>query len=296
MIAETNGLSVDLEDYYHVEAFADRITPDMWPSFPSRVVENTRHMLELFFELNVRATFFVLGYVAERHPEIVREILSAGHEVGCHSFLHRRIVCLSPAEFRADTRRAIAAIEDAGGQRIRGYRAPTFSIMHDSLWALAILAEEGFVYDSSVFPIRHDVYGMREMPRFPYQWQLPDGLTLYEIPPSTVRFMGWNLPAAGGGYLRLLPMWYTRWAVQQIRSREAKPVFVYLHPWEIDPDQPRLNGRLKSRLRHYGNLHRMEARLRELLAGNSFSPLLDALNAQLARGDLLAQPLPDSSF
>jgi len=279
-----DGMSVDVEDYFHVEAFADRITPDMWPQFASRVVENTRRVLSLFSEHNVRATFFVLGHVAEFHPHVIRDIVNAGHEVGCHSFLHRRVMRLTEEEFRRDTRRAIAAIEDAGGTKVTGYRAPTFSITRESLWALSVLAEEGFTYESSVFPVRHDLYGMPEMPRFIYRWQLPGGRELYEVPPTTVRLIGQNFAACGGGYLRLLPMWYTRWALNRVHSRDGQPASIYFHPWEIDPAQPRLPGKLKSRIRHYWNLQAMEARIRELLVKGRFLPLCEILDRRLLDG------------
>jgi polysaccharide deacetylase family protein (PEP-CTERM system associated) len=286
-----DGVSVDVEDYFQVEAFADRVSPATWPNFPSRVVDNTRRVLELFAELGLRATFFILGYVAERYPVIVREITGAGHEVGCHSFFHQHITRLTPEEFRADTRRAVSAIEDASGKRVLGYRAPTFSIVSGSLWALTILAEEGFIYDSSVFPVRHDLYGMPDMPRFLYQWNLRGGMKLYEIPPTTVRIIGQNLPAGGGGYLRLLPMRYTRWAFNRVREHDAASAFIYFHPWEIDPKQPRLKARWRSRLRHYYNLHKMEPRLRELLRRGRFAPLHDVLEAQMARNPLPVRPV-----
>jgi len=285
----TDGISVDVEDYFQVEAFADRITPEMWPRFASRVAENTRRVLSLFSEHNVRATFFVLGYVAEFYPQVVRDIVSAGHEVGCHSFLHRRIMQLTKDEFRRDTRRAIAAIENAGGTKVSGYRAPTFSITRESLWALSILAEEGFTYDSSVFPVRHDFYGMPEMPRFIYRWQLPGGRELFEIPPTTIRLIGQNFAAAGGGYLRLLPMWYTRWALNRVHSRDRQPASIYFHPWEIDPAQPRLPGKLKSRIRHYWKLRQMEDRIRELLQARRFVPLCEILGKRLSEGDMVSQ-------
>lgn len=280
-----NGLSVDVEDYYHVEAFADRITPALWPSFPSRVADNTRRVLELFARHAARGTFFVLAYVVEREPGLVREIQAAGHEVGCHSHLHRCIFRLTRDEFRADTRRARALLEDAGGKAIVGYRAPTFSVTRQSLWALEILAEEGFRYDSSVFPVRHDVYGIPQAPRFVYEWEVGNGKRLYEIPPLTFRFLGRNLPLGGGGYLRMLPMWYTRWGLGRVR-REEQPAVVYLHPWELDPGQPRLEGRRRSVLRHYSNLGKMEGRVKELLAGGSFVPFCEMLENQLARGPL----------
>jgi polysaccharide deacetylase family protein (PEP-CTERM system associated) len=282
-----DGLSVDVEDYYHVEAFADKITPQMWPDLPSRVGDNTRRVLELLDRAGAKATFFVLGWVAERRPEIVGEILNAGHELGCHSYWHRRISRLTPDEFREDTRRALAAIEDAGGQAVPGYRAPTFSIVPQSLWALEILAEQGFVYDSSVFPVRHDLYGMPQAPRFPFLWNCANGLSVCEIPLPTVRMLGLNFPVAGGGYLRILPMRYTKWALRRIRRREHQPAVVYFHPWEIDPEQPRLRGRWKSVVRHYFNLKEMEPRLAALLSQRRFVPLGEYLRRSAER-----HPLP----
>jgi len=281
-----NGLSVDVEDYYHVEAFADRIRPETWSQYPPRVADNTRRVLELLQETGAHATFFVLGCVAEQEPALVREILAAGHEVGCHSHMHRRVCTMTPKEFQEDVRRARAAIEDAGGEKVLGYRAPTFSIVEKSLWAIEILAQEGFLYDSSVFPVWHDLYGMPQAPRFPFRWLCRDGRTLYEIPPLTVRVFGRNLPVAGGGYLRILPMWYTRWALRRIRRRDGQPAVVYFHPWEIDPGQPRLPGNLKARLRHYVNLKRMAGRIRELLVNGKFVPMKSLLESHLALGPL----------
>lgn len=283
-----DALSVDVEDYYHVEAFRDRIPPHTWPLYPSRVIDNTRRVLELFSRRQARATFFVLGWVAERHPGIVREILSGGHEVGCHSYGHNCLWRLSPEEFRADTRRARQAIEDAGGRAVLGYRAPSFSVVERTLWAVPILAEEGFLYDSSVFPIHHDVYGFPQAPRFPFRWATRQGHRLYEIPPTTLRCAGWNFPAAGGAYLRILPEWYTRWAVRRAR-RQAQSLVLYFHPWEIDPRQPRLTGSFRSRFRHYSGLSRMYGKLGRILAAGHFVPLMDYLNA-LAGG--LAQRSP----
>jgi polysaccharide deacetylase family protein (PEP-CTERM system associated) len=289
-----NILSVDVEDYFHVEAFADRITPEMWPSFSRRVANNTKRLLDLFARHDAKATFFVLGWVAKCEPQIVRDILSSGHEVACHSFLHRCIWRLTPEEFRADTRQAVQVIEDAGGSRILGYRAPTFSIFRKSLWALEILAEQGFVYDSSIFPVRHDHYGMPEAPRFAYRWALGNGKSLLEIPPFTVRLAGQNLPAAGGGYLRILPMWYTRWAVRRVRQSESQAVALYLHPWEVDPEQPRMQGRWKSKLRHYFNLSKMESRLSELLARQRFVSFSDYVD-QIRAGELKTYR-PETAF
>jgi polysaccharide deacetylase family protein (PEP-CTERM system associated) len=278
-----------------VEAFADRIRPETWSQYPSRVADNTRRVLELFQEFGAHATFFVLGYVAEREPALVREILAAGHEVGCHSHMHRRVFTMSPEEFREDLRRALGAIEDAGGEKVVGFRAPTFSIVAKSLWAVEILAQEGFLYDSSVFPIWHDLYGMPRAPRFPFRWLCRDGRSLFEIPPLTVRVFGRNLPVAGGGSLRILPMWYTRWALRRVRQREGRPAVVYLHPWELDPEQPRLSSSLKAKLRHYFNLGRMEERVRELLADAQFVPLRSFLESHLALGPLASELSAEAS-
>jgi polysaccharide deacetylase family protein (PEP-CTERM system associated) len=268
-------LSVDVEDYFHVEAFMDCVPQSSWPDFPSRVRANTERILKMFDEFGCRATFFVLGWVAEREPALVREIVQAGHEVACHSYHHRRVTTLTPEEFREDLQRARAAIEDAARVHIVGYRAPTFSIGPNNLWALEILSEEGFLYDSSIFPIRHDLYGFPDAPRFPNRLQFGSKRVLYEIPMTTVRMGGMTWPAGGGGYLRLLPMSYTRWAVRQIHEKECQSFMVYFHPWELDPDQPRIAGRWKSRLRHYTGLRKMESRLRQLLADGRFMPLID---------------------
>jgi polysaccharide deacetylase family protein (PEP-CTERM system associated) len=272
-----DALSVDVEDYFHVEAFADRVSPSEWAAFPSRVRSNCERILKLFEEHRCHATFFVLGWVAEREPGLVRDIARAGHELACHSYAHRRVFSLRPEEFREDLRRARGVIEDAAGQKVVGYRAPTFSIGRDSLWALDVLAEEGFLYDSSIFPIRHDLYGFPEFPRFVQRLELASGREIFEVPMSTVRLAGWNLPFGGGGYLRLLPMGYTRWAMR-LRREERQPVVIYFHPWELDPGQPRLEGRWKSRFRHYTGLRSMERRLAEVLSAGLFEPVLNMVN------------------
>lgn len=278
-------LSIDVEDYFQVEAFADRISRSDWSKFEPRVRQNTDRILELLAEYRQSATFFVLGWVAEQEPGLVRKIAEAGHEVACHSHLHRRIFTLKPEEFRADLRQAKAAIEDASGAEVVGFRAPTFSIRKDSLWALEVLAEEGFVYDSSIFPIRHDLYGIPEAPRFAHVRRLENQKSIVEIPPSTVRVLGTNLGVAGGGYLRHLPMPYTRWGMYKLR-KEQQPANVYFHPWEIDPEQPHLQGSLKSRLRHYRGLDKMEPRLRRLLASVRFERMMDYVRRfQLAETD-----------
>ncbi len=287
-----DGLSVDVEDYYHVEAFAHRVKPEEWPNYPSRVVQNTYRVLELLAKAGSRATFFVLGWVAERQPRLIREIVESGHEVGCHSYWHRHTSRLTRNDFRSDTRQARKTIEDAAGQEIIGYRAPTFSIDSDSLWALEILAEEGFLYDSSIFPIRHDLYGMPDAPRFSFRWEGRNGLVIFEVPLTTIRLFGQNLPCAGGGYLRILPLWYSRWALRRVHEKEQQPVVLYFHPWEMDPDQPKLSGGWKSHTRHYAGLGRMEKKLLEFLTRSTYVPLKELLQAEMERVSLASHRIP----
>jgi polysaccharide deacetylase family protein (PEP-CTERM system associated) len=274
-----HSLTVDVEEYFQVEAFAGTVSRASWDSFPSRVAVGTLRALDLFDRHGARATFFFVGWVAERHPDLVREVARRGHEVACHSYWHRPVYSLTPEEFRADTRRARAVVEQAAGAAVLGYRAPTWSITRESVWALEVLAEEGFLYDSSIYPIRHDLYGLPGAQRFAYEHRLDRGRTLLEYPPATVRVAGLTLPAAGGGWLRVLPEAYTRWAFSRISRQERQPVVVYLHPWELDPEQPRLPGGLRSRFRHYTNLPRMAGRLETLLARHRFQPFRDRLSA-----------------
>jgi len=270
-------MSVDVEDYFMVEAFTDSIAKSSWPGWPSRVVESTKRTLELFDRHNVKGTFFFVGWVAEKFPELVREVQARGHELACHSYWHRTVYSLSPDEFREDTRAAVRAIEDAAGVKIRGYRAPSWSVTKDCLWALDILAEEGFTYDSSIYPVHHDLYGIPGAQRFPYEVHCQNGTRLKEYPPATVRLLGQNLPGAGGGYLRIFPLAYTCWVFRKFEKEYHERVIVYLHPWELDPQQPRISSKLKSRLRHYTNLKKMENKLENLLACyqfQSFSQLM----------------------
>jgi polysaccharide deacetylase family protein (PEP-CTERM system associated) len=268
----THIMSVDVEDYFMVEAFAGSVSRESWNCRPSRVVTNTRRVLDLFDKFNVKGTFFFVGWVAQRFPELVRDVYARGHELACHSFWHRTVYSLTPKEFREDTRAAVRMIEDAAGVKIYGYRAPSWSITKECLWALDILAEEGFAYDSSIYPIHHDLYGLPGAQRFPYTHQLRGGQTLLEFPPSTVRLLGQNLPAAGGGYLRMLPLAYTRWVFREYEQKCREQVVVYFHPWELDPEQPRIRDKWKSRLRHYTNLQRMERRIESLMENYSFQP------------------------
>jgi polysaccharide deacetylase family protein (PEP-CTERM system associated) len=276
-----NVISVDVEDYFHAESFADVLQRSEWGSCLSRVEANTQRLLELFSRLRVQATFFVLGWVAERYPGLVREIAAGGHELGCHSYWHRLIYQLNSAEFREDTRKARDLVEQAAGQPVYGYRAPTYSIVSSSLWALEMLAELGFTYDSSIFPIHHDRYGIPDAPRFPFRISTASG-PIVEYPITTFRLWGNNLPVAGGGYLRLLPWWYTRVGMRRARQ-EGLPVIAYVHPWEIDPEQPRLNGRFSSRLRHYTNLGKVYGRLGRMLGGGTFTSFRNSGLADIAQ-------------
>jgi polysaccharide deacetylase family protein (PEP-CTERM system associated) len=263
-----NVLSVDVEDYFHVEAFASRVSPQDWGSFEPRVERNVDRVLELFVRHRVQATFFVLGWVARRFPRLVGNIASAGHEIGCHGFGHQHLEKLTREQFREDIRAARQCLSEQARQPVVAYRAPSFSVTRRSLWALDVLAEEGFEIDSSIFPVRHDLYGIPGAPRF-LHWRD----RILEFPPSTVRLLGNNIGVGGGGYLRILPYQWTRWAMKRINESEGQPAMVYFHPWEIDPAQPRIRAGLKSRLRHYTNLAFMERRLDRLLQEFRFTTL-----------------------
>jgi polysaccharide deacetylase family protein (PEP-CTERM system associated) len=264
-----NALTVDLEDYFHVSAYAGEVRVEDWDSYPSRVALNTDRLLELLAENRCRATFFVLGWVAEKHPQIVSRVAAAGHEIACHSHLHRKVFDLSPEEFRADTRKAKTLIEQATGAKICGYRAPSFSINSRSAWALEILVEEGFEYDSSIFPVEHPSYGVPDAPRTPFWVNTPSGRIL-EFPMATLAIGSQRSPIGGGAYLRLLPYRYTRWAIRHLNDHENTSVFVYLHPWELDPEQPHMGGSLSARLRHYFGLKGTEKKLSRLLKDIDF--------------------------
>jgi polysaccharide deacetylase family protein (PEP-CTERM system associated) len=269
-------MSVDVEDYFQVSAFDAVVARDAWDGFESRVEPNTERLLRLFDDCAVKATFFVLGWVAERHRALVARIVAAGHEIASHGYGHRLIYEQAPEEFRTDLRRSKDILEDASGTRVRGYRAPSYSITKQSLWALDVLVDEGFEYDASIFPVHHDRYGIPDAPRDIHRLERSRG-ALVEVPPSTVRLGGVNLPIAGGGYFRLLPFWWTRWGVARVNAVERRPVIFYLHPWEVDPDQPRLQASALSRLRHYRNLHKTEPRLRALCREFRFAPIAELL-------------------
>jgi polysaccharide deacetylase family protein (PEP-CTERM system associated) len=267
-----NALTVDLEDYYQVTAFAGNIAPSDWGAHASRVEQNTQRILELLATEGCRATFFTLGWVAEKYPGLVHSVASAGHEIACHSYGHRLVYDLSRSEFYEDTRRAKQILEDATGCAIYGYRAPSFSITARTSWAFDVLAELGFSYDSSVFPVRHPNYGMPEAPLSPYWQETPSGLLL-EFPMPTLQLGSQRAPFGGGAYLRLLPYAFTRWAINYVNHREDRSVCVYVHPWEFDPEQPRLSSNPTARIRHYIGLNGMERKLRRLIADFQFEPL-----------------------
>ncbi|ACL73466.1 polysaccharide deacetylase [Thioalkalivibrio sulfidiphilus HL-EbGr7] len=272
-----NAMTVDVEDYFHVSAFADAIDRADWHDMPSRVVANTHRLLDLFDGQGVKSTFFVLGWVAEREPGLVREIVERGHELACHGYSHQLVYNQTPELFREETFRSKDLLEQAGQVPVRGYRAASYSITRRSQWALDILGEAGFEYDSSIFPVRHDRYGIPGAGRWPHEMTLNEGRRLVEFPLSTVRWAGMTLPMAGGGYFRLYPYALSRAGFRNINQGAGKPFVFYLHPWEVDPGQPRIKAKALSRFRHYNNLHRCESRLRRLLNDFRFAPMRDVL-------------------
>ena len=274
------AFTVDVEDYFQVDAFSDVIPVSAWNGFESRVVANTSRLLDLLDEHQVRGTFFVLGWIAQRHSALIQAIAARGHEVASHGMSHQRVVAQSPEVFRRETRYSKRLLEDLIQAPVLGYRAATYSITRQSLWALDILHEEGFLYDSSIFPVRHDRYGIPDAKTIPHRLVTPAGKTIVEYPLTTVRVLGMNLPVAGGGYFRLFPYGLTRWGLRRVRA-EGRPVVFYLHPWEVDPGQPPVQGaRWRSRFRHYLNLDRTLPRLNRLLADFQFGTMRDCLSAQ----------------
>ena len=267
----TNCLTIDVEEHFQVAAFENIINPKDWDQHPSRVVINTRLILDLLDKYKTKATFFIVGWTAERHPKLVQEICKRGHDIGCHSYLHQKVYDLTPEEFREDTRKAKDILEQITGMKIRGYRAPSYSITKKSLWALDILEELCFEYDSSIFPIHHDRYGIPDAPRFPYK--IP-GHNLQEYPISTSLFLGRKLPVSGGGYFRLFPYWLTKMALKSINEKERKPFVFYIHPWEVDSDQPRFKDASRlSKFRHYNNLGKTVSRFERLLSHFKFGTI-----------------------
>ncbi|HZS05719.1 MAG TPA: XrtA system polysaccharide deacetylase [Blastocatellia bacterium] len=275
-----NALTVDVEDYYQVESFSSVVRREDWPQWESRVERNTHRLLDLFASHNVSGTFFTLGWIAERHPALMREVAAAGHEVACHGYEHRLIYRQSPDEFRRDLRRARNILEDVIGAPVGGYRAPSYSITDQSLWALDILIEEGFRYDSSIFPIHHDRYGMPEAERFPHVIRRDAG-EIVEFPPSTVKLLGLNWPMSGGGYFRLLPYTVFSRGLRHINERENQAAIFFIHPWEVDAGQPVVPGTRLNILRHRLNLHRTLPRLERLLGDFRFAPVREVLGQML---------------
>jgi polysaccharide deacetylase family protein (PEP-CTERM system associated) len=312
-----NALTIDVEDYFHIHALSAVIRPDDWDSFEPKVEQNTYRLLDLLDSVKVqnsefrtqnpessrtRATFFVLGWVAERFPGLVKEINARGHEIACHGYGHQRIHTQTRQEFKEDARRAKEILENIIGNEVIGYRAPTYSINENTIWALEVLFELGFRYDSSIFPIKHDFYGLPEAPRFPFYIDFTDGDILsqfqkpkylndmdfkvdshapgsfIEFPISTIRLFRRNLPCSGGGYFRLLPYWLTKWGFKSPNERNSNPKIFYIHPWELDPEIPRINEASGlSKFRTYVNLSKTEARFKRLLSEFKFAPLATLL-------------------
>jgi polysaccharide deacetylase family protein (PEP-CTERM system associated) len=281
-----NVLTFDVEEYFHAEAFAGVVRSEDWPTFGSRVVDATERLLDILDYADVRATFFVLGWVAERQPGLVQEIHARGHELACHGYGHQMISRLTPQEFAEDVKRAKKVIEDIAGTRVIGYRAPTFSVTRQTLWSLEVLMEAGFRYDSSIFPIVHDRYGIPDAPRFAHRIPLfvkripiiGTGTAIAELPLSTLSVFGQRLPVAGGGYFRLLPYGLTRLAIRRLNKVEHQPAVIYLHPWEIDRRQPRLPVGQLTRLRHSINIDETENKLCRLLGDFHFAPAAQVLS------------------
>jgi len=282
-----NALSVDVEDYFQVSAFDRIVSRDRWTSFDSRIVANTQRLLDMFDEAGVKGTFFTLGWVAEHHPQLVREIASRGHEVASHGYHHQLVYMLTPQQFREDVRSAKSALENTIGSPVIGFRAPSFSIVQRSLWALDVLIEEGYAYDTSIFPIHHDRYGIPDAPRHVHRVDRACG-SIVEMPGSTVRLGSFNLPIAGGGYFRQFPYAFTRWGIRRVNTVDRSPVVFYLHPWEIDPEQPRMDVGAATRWRHDSVVDQVAQRLRRLVRDFPFSTVAGVLG--LSRD--LAQPDP----
>ena len=273
-------MSVDVEDWFQVENLRGAIARDTWNERELRVERNVGLILDILAASGTKATFFTLGWVAERAPGLVKKIHSGGHEIASHGYGHDLIYNLTEDQFREDVTRSKKLLEDITGAPVMGYRASTYSITKRSLWALDILKEAGFLYDSSIFPIRHDLYGIPDAPQEPSRIKTPKGASIVEFPMSTAPMFGTKLPVSGGGYFRLLPYWLTQAGLRKLNGPLKRPFIFYLHPWEVDPEQPRVRTSFKSRLRHYTNLDRTEARLRRLISEFRFAPVREVLSAQ----------------
>ncbi|AOL94974.1 XrtA system polysaccharide deacetylase [Porphyrobacter sp. LM 6] len=284
-----NGLSVDVEDWFQVGAFEDVIARDEWDSISTRVADNVYRVIDLLAEADVRGTFFTLGWVAKRHPNMIRRIADAGHEVASHGYDHARVFTFDRKAFAEDIRKARQTIEDCAGVKVSGYRAPSFSIDHRTPWAFAELAEQDYAYSSSVAPVVHDHYGWPEAPRFAFRPLA--GSSLIELPVTTAMLGGRRVAAGGGGFFRVLPYAFSRWAIRQVNRVEGRPAVFYFHPWEVDPDQPRVpNASMRSRLRHYTGLARMAGKLSDLVHEFRWGRMDEVAAAEQARAD--AMPVP----
>lgn len=281
-----NAMTVDVEDYFHASAFDRTVARASWDQLESRVVANTRRLLQLFHERNVRGTFFVLGWVADKFPSLVREIANHGHELASHGYHHQLVYMLTPEQFREDVHRSKNTIEQIAGVKVRGYRAPSFSIVKQSLWALDVLIEEGFAYDASIFPIRHDRYGIPDAPRQAHVIQRSAG-SIVEVPSSTVRAGQANYPIGGGGYFRLFPYALTKWGITQVND-EGQPAVIYIHPWEIDPEQPRLPASMTTHFRHHVGMNTTIEKLTKVIDDFAFGPIRDVLDARVVTGAIPA--------
>jgi polysaccharide deacetylase family protein (PEP-CTERM system associated) len=270
-----NAMTVDVEDFFHVSAFESIIKPEQWQDYQPRVDTNTKRLLELFAKHNIKSTFFVLGWVAERYPDLIKEIHRQGHEIASHGYAHRRATEQTRQEFYDDVLRSKTHLEELLGEKLTGYRAPSFSIGYNNEWAFEVLAELGFAYSSSTYPVKHDLYGTPDWPRFAYQRK--EGII--EIPIPTHKFLGRQTPIGGGGYFRLYPYAFTKYLVNSYLEKEKQPYSFYFHPWEIDADQPRLShAPLKSKFRHYVNLDKTYGKLEKLIQDFSWGTMKDVYN------------------
>lgn len=275
-----HAMTVDVEDYFHVSAFYDVIKQKDWDNWPTRVEANTLRLLDLFEANNIKCTFFVLGWVAERFPDLIKKLSDQGHEIASHGYSHQLVYTQTPEVFKEETRKSKDILEQICQKPVEGYRAASYSITRKSLWALDILDELGFKWDSSIFPVHHENYGVPGSPTRPYQIELSSGNKITEFPLTSAKVMGMSIPAAGGGYFRQYPYALSRWLFERASENQTKPLIFYLHPWEIDPDQPRVPGAsLKSRFRHYTNLHRCYNRLENMISDFNFGTIQQSLGS-----------------
>ncbi|MEZ5359399.1 MAG: DUF3473 domain-containing protein [Candidatus Zixiibacteriota bacterium] len=279
-----NILTVDLEDWFSVEIFQSRIARDTWDNLESVVERNTENILRIFEEKGVKATFFVLGWIADKYPHIVSDVSASGHEIACHSYYHRMVSSLDPDEFKRDSEKAINAIVKACGQVPKGYRSPSWGMKKEMQWAFDILDEFGFIYDSSIFPIRHDIYGDIKSPRRPYEIPVKSGRTIIEVPATTILLFGSRMPLAGGGWLRQLPYWFTKWGINKLNANNTSAM-TYFHPWELDTNLPRVKLDMKNKIRQYANINTMQTKVERLLDDFDFIPMLDYIT--LLREELM---------